>query len=508
MGTSTTTMIATPGRRAPLALDAHAVSATHEVKASRAAHRYELLGEIATGGMATVFLARLHRPLGFSRLVAIKCMHPQYAKDPEFAAMFVDEARLTARLRHPNVVPTVDIVANGGELLLVMEYVEGDSLSGLLRAVRASDERIPVPIACAIVHDVLLGLHEAHDAKDDDGSPLAIVHRDVSPQNVLVGTDGLARLLDFGVAKARRKVHHTADGEIKGKIPYMAPEQLFGEAIDRKADVWAAGVLLWEALVGTRLFDGGTDSALVQRISSGEIEPPSARTEGVPPELDAVVLAALAQDPSARFATALTMAERLSSAVALPPRTEVSAWMKRFAPRRDLSAFAVRSSGEGALAALLAGASEPGMLAGATASSRKKKPSRRLAVALVAGLMVASACAIGVARAASAASTSPPAREGAVAETTAASLASVPVVTVAPRATADEPVQLAVPGPRPAKAASPVRPRKAAAAPAAVEPAAAAEAHEVLGTSAKQASCRPPYIVDAQGHRHYKVECL
>src|SRR5260221_167026 len=148
--------------------------------------RYELLGELASGGMATVYLARMVGSMGVSRLVAIKSMHPQYAKDPSFASMFVDEARLTARLRHPNVVPTLDIVAEGGHLLIVMEYVEGESLAALIKLVRDAGDRIPVAVACAIIHDLLLGLHEAHEARDDDGSALAIIHRDVSPQNVMV----------------------------------------------------------------------------------------------------------------------------------------------------------------------------------------------------------------------------------------------------------------------------------------------------------------------------------
>src|SRR5688572_7803824 len=164
----------------------------------REGERYELLGELASGGMATVYLARLRRPLGFARLVAIKCMHPQFAKDPAFTTMFLDEARITSRLRHPNIVPTLDIVAEDGHLLLVMEYVEGESLVAILRTLKKQGARIPLPIACAIVHDVLLGLHEAHEAKDDDGTPLAVVHRDVSPHNVIVGIDGLARVLDFG----------------------------------------------------------------------------------------------------------------------------------------------------------------------------------------------------------------------------------------------------------------------------------------------------------------------
>lgn len=298
--------------------------------------RYELLGELASGGMATVYLARLRRPMGFSRLVAIKCMHPQFAKDPSFATMFLDEARLTARLRHPNVVPTLDIVHEDGHLLLVMEYVEGGSLSQLLRSASSTGGRVPVSIACAIVHDVLLGLHEAHQAKDDENVPLAIIHRDVSPQNVLVGLDGLSRVLDFGVAKAKQNIHQSNDNEIKGKIPYMPPEQLFGEAIDHRVDVYAAGVTLWEALVCRRLFDGPSETVLVRQISEDPIAPPSSCIDELPKELDAIVMKALARDPSERFESALAMAEALSSAVTLATRTEVSTWVRQYLEPRSI----------------------------------------------------------------------------------------------------------------------------------------------------------------------------
>src|SRR5262245_51026591 len=164
--------------------------------------RYALHGELASGGMATVHLGRLLGPVGFSRTVAIKRLHAQYAQDPEFVSMFLDEARLAARIRHPNVVPTLDVVATSGELFLVMEYVPGESLSRLARAARDRMERMPPRIVSAIMSGVLHGLHAAHEAKSERGEPLGIVHRDVSPQNVLVGTDGVARVLDFGVAKA------------------------------------------------------------------------------------------------------------------------------------------------------------------------------------------------------------------------------------------------------------------------------------------------------------------
>ena len=244
---------------------------------SQDAQRYDLLGEIATGGMATVYVAKLRGAHGFARTVAVKCMHPQYAKDPSFVDMFLDEARVAAKIRHPNVVPTLDIIQEQEQLLIVLEYVEGETLSAILKSARSKGTKIAAPIACAIVHDLLCGLHAAHEATDDEGRPLDIIHRDVSPQNVIVGVDGLARVLDFGVAKASGRAHETRSGEIKGKVPYMPVEQLYGEDLDRRADVYAAGVVLWEALTGERLFEAPSDAALVLKIAEATIDTPSKR---------------------------------------------------------------------------------------------------------------------------------------------------------------------------------------------------------------------------------------
>ena len=480
--------------------------------------RYELLGELATGGMATVYLGRMRRPMGFARLVAIKCMHPQYAKDPSFASMFLDEARLTARLRHPNIVPTLDIVADGAHLLIVMEYVEGESLAGLLRLVRDAGDRIPVAVACAIIHDLLLGLHEAHEATDDDGSPLAIIHRDVSPQNVIVGLDGLSRVLDFGVAKARSRVHHSNEGEIKGKIPYMPPEQLFGENVDRRVDVYAAGVLLWEALVGQRLFDGSSEESIVRRIDAGETAAPSTKVAGISPELDALVLRALCKDPEGRFPTALAMAEALSSITTLPPRTEISSWMKRFSKPRSIPADTVGTSIElasenvspDAIVAVLERAtiaSRPSFIA--VSGPRLPPPATsRLAMFLgvaafaLAGVLVGRAMRAETAHAESAHHiVVPPAAH-----------TSEPAIAIAPPSAA--PTNVAPPSPPgpplvKARRAGRSVDRAPVAAPGAAKPVAEAPATPTLAApDAKPASCRLPYVVDAEGHRHYKVECL
>ena len=289
--------------------------------------RYALHAEIAAGGMATVYLGRLHGAVGFGRTVAIKRLHPHLAKDPEFVAMFLDEAHLAARVQHPNVVPTLDVVTSDRELFLVLEYVRGESFSALIRAARAAGQTLPIPVVVAVVVGLLNGLHAAHEATDEQGKPLGIVHRDVSPQNVLVGADGVARVLDFGVAKAATRLQTTREGQLKGKVSYMAPEQLAGE-VTRRTDIYAAGVVLWEALTGKRLMKGDTEAQLLNAVLSMEILPPSTHNREVSGALDAVVMMAVAKKPEERFATALDMAIALEGAVRPASTREVSAWME------------------------------------------------------------------------------------------------------------------------------------------------------------------------------------
>ena len=272
--------------------------------AARIVGRYAIYDEVASGGMATVYLGRLMGAGGFARTVAIKRLHPQFARDPEFVAMFLEEARLAARIRHPNVVPTLDVVASKGELFLVMEYVQGESLSRLARALSGRGERIPIPVLLRVMSDVLQGLHAAHEACDERGASLEIVHRDVTPQNVLVGVDGVGRLLDFGVAKAAGRAHTTKDGQIKGKLAYMAPEQLTGAGVTRQTDVYAAAVVLWELLSGQRLFAGGSEVDVIARLLRRDVKPPSAFAPGIPAALDEVVMRGLSADPASRHASA------------------------------------------------------------------------------------------------------------------------------------------------------------------------------------------------------------
>jgi serine/threonine protein kinase len=299
--------------------------------AGRIVGRYVLYDEIASGGMATIHIGRLRGPVGFSRTVAIKRLHPHFAKDPEFVSMFLDEARLAARIRHPNVVATIDVVALGTELFLVMEYVQGESLSRLVRAAATAHHQIPPKISVSILADTLYGLHAAHEAKSERGEPLAIVHRDVSPHNILVGRDGMGRVLDFGVAKAADRAGTTRDGQVKGKLAYMAPEQLLRRPVDRRADVFAASVVLWEALTGKRLFAGEDVGAIVTMVLNQSIEAPSRIVSGVPAAVDAIVLRGLARDPKDRFASAREMAQALESALALARPAEVSGWVEHLA---------------------------------------------------------------------------------------------------------------------------------------------------------------------------------
>jgi serine/threonine-protein kinase len=292
--------------------------------------------------MATVHLGRLLGPVGFSRTVAIKRLHAQFASDPEFVSMFLDEARLAARIRHPNVVPTLDVVATGGELFLVMEYVPGESIARLSRALKERNQTLPTRILSAVMAGVLHGLHAAHEAKDERGEPLGIVHRDMSPQNVLVGTDGVARVLDFGVAKAAGRMQTTREGQIKGKLSYMPPEQLRGAIVNRQSDIYAAGVMLWELVTGQRLFAGDNEGAIVAKILEGKVEAPSkvllrtmsgkqTLTDNVLRSLetlDSTILRALAPEPADRYATAREMALEIERKLQPATGSEVADWVE------------------------------------------------------------------------------------------------------------------------------------------------------------------------------------
>ena len=289
--------------------------------------RYRLLEALATGGMATVYLARQRGRAGFARTVAIKRMHPHFSEQHDFKALFIDEARLAARITHPNVVQTLDVVEDTAELFIVMEYVRGLPLSQLQKLADLG-HGIPVDVACSIAVGALHGLHAAHEAKDEAGRPLGIVHRDVSPQNLLVGVDGVARLIDFGVAKAVSQLHTTREGELRGKLAYMAPEQIRGGVADRQTDVFSAAVVLWQTLAGRRLFVGNNDGELIYRLLEAQVVPPSTHRQGVPAELDRIVMKGLSRDRNVRYASALDMVHDLEESVAIASQRTVAAWVQ------------------------------------------------------------------------------------------------------------------------------------------------------------------------------------
>ena len=267
-------------------------------------YRYQRLGALASGGMGTVYLGWLIDGSS-AQTVAIKVLHPHLATNPDMVAMFLDEARVATRLRHPNLVGVLDMDMIGDELVIVMEYVEGTTLARMQSAVRQRGERLPVGVSVRIVCDALAGLNVVHELLDDNAQPLGLVHRDVSPHNLLVGSDGSTRVTDFGIALAAGRLASTRpDGTLKGKLQYLSPEQVGRKAVDRRVDVFAAGIVLWECLTGERLFQGKTEAETVTRVLRDPISPPSLMRPEVSTELDEVCLRALERDPQRRFKTA------------------------------------------------------------------------------------------------------------------------------------------------------------------------------------------------------------
>jgi serine/threonine protein kinase len=266
--------------------------------------KFDVVAEIGTGGMASVYLARSSAQGGFNRLAAIKVMHPHLSQEDSFVEMFLDEARVAATIQHPNVISIVDVGIEDGLIFLVMDYVEGDSFSSVEKMAVNLRRRIPLGITLRVVLDSLAGLHHAHELTDHDGQPQRIVHRDVSPQNIMVGVDGVSRIVDFGIAKAESRITTTQVGLIKGKLNFMAPEQIRGGGIDRRVDIFGMGVTLWEAVTLRRLFAGNNDFDTARRILSGEYPSLRETDPKLPPALDDICRKALASNPDERYLTA------------------------------------------------------------------------------------------------------------------------------------------------------------------------------------------------------------
>lgn len=297
--------------------------------------RYELLCPIARGGMASVWVARLQGAHGFEKLVAIKTILAEHASDPEYEAMFLDEARIVAGIRHHNVAEILDLGSADGMLYLVLEWVEGDSLALLERAALRHKDPIPMTVAMRIVAQICAGLHAAHELSDRNGKPLNVVHRDVSPQNVLVGATGEVKLIDFGIAKAVDQLsENTRTGVVKGKISFMSPEQALGQRVDRRADVWAAGVVLYQLLAGRLPFRGENQLETLHLIGSKQPAPPIA---GLPKPVSALLERVLEPELDRRIANAAELEvelERLIGRLGPVTTRDVAAVVQRHLGRR------------------------------------------------------------------------------------------------------------------------------------------------------------------------------
>jgi serine/threonine protein kinase len=292
-------------------------SQAHLVPGYRLDGRYELLYAYAQGGMATVWVARVQGKHGFEKLVAIKTILPHLASDKGFRDMFLDEAAIASRIRHPNVADIVDLGEEDGTLYMVLEWVNGDSWSKLYAAVQAAGHSFPIHLLLRIAADALAGLHAAHDLRDDTGALLDVVHRDVSPQNVLVTIGGMTKVIDFGIAKAMdRSAEATQTGMLKGKAQYTSPEQVRSKDVDRRADLWAIGTILYHYLSGRLPYEGKSDLAILRALDSGK--PPPPLPPSVPPTVAAVVMRALAHAPEQRFQTALDMQRALEAVLPQP----------------------------------------------------------------------------------------------------------------------------------------------------------------------------------------------
>lgn len=309
--------------------------------------KFDVIAEIGTGGMATVYLARSVGGGGFHRLVAIKVMHRHLSSEDGFVEMFLDEARVAATIHHPNIVSILDVGLEDGLIFLVMDYVEGDSFSAIEKIAVNQRKRIPLGVILRVALDSLAGLHAAHELCDIHGQHLKIVHRDVSPHNIVTGVDGISRIVDFGIAKAETRITTTKVGMIKGKLNFMAPEQIRNTPLDRRVDIFGMGVTLWEAVTLRRLYAGENDFDTARKILAGEYPPLTQFDPTLPPALDDICRKALHPNPDERFRTAEEFAVAIERNLRdyIAPHREVGAFIATVAaPKIERERRALRES--------------------------------------------------------------------------------------------------------------------------------------------------------------------
>ena len=468
--------------------------------AGQTAGRYRILLELGEGGMAKVFVAVSFGSVGFSKLAVLKVPKLQASDAPNVQRMFMREARLSARLNHENVVAVHDVFEQGGSLVLAMEYLEGQSLSAIIRASRAG---LPLETGLGVLIEALSGLHYAHELKDYDGRSVNLVHRDVSPHNLFVTYDGGVKVLDFGVAKFDLSETQSEQGVIKGKLRYMAPEQLRDSSIDRRADVFSAGVILWELITHSRLWDRAPDLQVINQLLNEPVPTPSSVAPDCDPALEEICMKALAREPTARYQSALefqtalaafcttkglSVSNRDIARVALEPFTEVREARKqrinRLLLEDDDSSLPEPTTRNTIPTPTLASSGPPTRLLAPQPRQRRLK-SKAVAAVVLLGIALVALRKLG---------SSPPSVVPDPISSGALSAISDPAPGL-PTAPLPPPVQGVASGTTPASASAP---SKGTRAPPSV----------TRHTPAVHSRCNPPYVLDTRGVRRPKAECL
>ncbi len=480
--------------------------------------KYRIVLPLGQGGTADVYLAVVDGPSGFTKLVVVKVLRKSLASDDDFRQMFLSEARLAARLHHQNIVQTNEVIEVDGAPVLVMEYLDGQPLSQVIT--RGKQGGFSLAMQLRVLVDALAGLHAAHELADFDGTPLGVVHRDVSPHNLFVTLEGHAKVLDFGIAKLERSLVETEVGTVKGKLRYMAPEQIRGDKLDRRADIYAAGVMLWEALTGERMWKVSAEREIRQRVLEGDLQMPETVRPDVPPPLARICRRALSRAPDDRYATARQLADELEAAMSelglAASHREIGATVARLFDdvRRETKRTIEAKLGRASMAMPIQSVTGTGETPTGRRAGAPTGPRLALGVAAVVALIAVVAVASWRRGAASppAQSVIPAAAPAPIAAPVApakpeAILAPTSPDAIAPRNEATTP---AAAGPRPSRpaAARATTKRPPPSDLAAPEQPAAVPEPAAGGAPAPAHDCAHPFYVDAKGIKRFRPECM